>query len=1356
MSHRAPKLVLILALALVFPATAAAQQVGESINVLPVYRSTPPGTPPGPTDYLRGDLYGQRQDEPSIAVSTLNKDHIIAVYNDFRAVDVPTDPALGTTASALARLWTGVRGWLAKLGSGSRSDRDRGAMGDPDLAANQEAGIGMSVSYDGGLTWIGGFVPGLPFDTTPASLASPAYLAGMQGMSDPVLVAAPCGRFYLAYLAFIRGQTSQLLVSTLQDQNNDDLRHTIRWVRTVLVEQGNNGTYGHFLDKPHIEVGSTGATSCSAVTETVYVSYTTFTGNSTGTKFQSKINMATSTDGGNSFTVAKVDDSYLQNQGTAIVVNPVTNAPYVFWRTFNTPNSIIMSKLTSKGWSKPMDLLANDPLKTIATFDQPTVSTANTSDPTQLAFRSNGFPTAAITPDGSTLLVAWQERVNSSGLPDPSGAPRIVLKYSKDGGSTWSQRSAIATDHVASPPGLGFFNPGFPVGPQVMPSLICGPGSPNRCLLTYYESRPYGASLFLSGGSPIWASRPYGTSPFLSANGWIGGYDRVLDLRALLIDAPASGSPIPDYPSFQVSRYSYRPPLFPGETLGEDYTYVSQICPPGSSFCYPSLNYSGIPHTGGGTMPFMGDYNDAELMVPFIKDATTGVWRAATTAADAPYGAAFIAAWADNRNVIRPLPADPTLDEWAAYGNYSPPGTGGSCINPGSKDQSVMTAQVSLGLLVTAPTNYKPFPSPAPPGTEIEFPMTVWNNTAVDKRFELDIVAGNGSFKKTDPSIKQGFVTIYANSSSAVNVYAFDGLPVTVKVTEVLDDPFGTPAPPASPLTGSITFNSAQAVPPAGTPAPTYAPPSITVTNLITKNLITKNPAPSALITKNPVPSDATVYNITDYSWTVTPSTLGDAATFLSLPNIDAAYQNDYVFQVFVTKPATSFAVNGCDPTNLTHGTLVANVTDPSNLITKNLITKNPVPSDSVTLPQNPSPSDVIAQNASFTLGSSTTVTSGGPLTTTSCDPTTGGGLIGDCTLAAPRSPNQVTITLRAYQITQNPSVIYDPYGVGNGGTLPAANPPSIAVADYWCSGPNQGCNYVQNGPDLVAPASAGVAPATVTAGNTVTFATTAQTVPNAGNQPAGAHQVGFYISAASTVAGLPRAANGTIDTTSTTVYTRLLQTVSMPSLAAGSSETLGPQTLTIPSDIPRPNPDGTGTYYLYAYVDSTRVVSEFNENNNIMQGGPITVLPPAYGFIGLQSPCNVGQLSCNKSGSGAVPIAWQFSLGGLAVDSSANPPRLKFYTGCTTQVTASTPALAVASPDNVSTGNSGFQYFATSGLTRPQWTWQYNWNRTDPVTGANLLGCYQLYIEVPSLGQVIGSTVPGVQPIGPIFITLQ
>ena len=670
---------------------------------------------------------------------------------------------------------------------------------------------------------------------------------------------------------------------------------------------------------------------------------------------------------------------------------------------------------------------------------------------------------------------------------------------------------------------------------------------------------------------------------------------------------------------------------------------------------------------------------------------------------------------------------------------------GGSCANPGSRDQSVMAAQVSLGLLVTAPTNYKPFVAP-----RIEFPMTVWNNTSADRQFQLD-VTGSASLSKDDSTLRQGFLTIFAYSSSSVNVYALDGARVGVRVTEctlAACDPI-----PAGALTGSIAFNAPASAPPAGAPAPAYAPSAIVV-NPVPKNPVPKNPVPKNPVPKNPVPADATVYDVVDYSWTVDPSSLGDPATYLALANVDSAYQNDYIFQVFVTKPATAFAADGCDPANVALGTLIANISDPSNPVPKNPVPKNPVPKNPV--PKNALPSDVLVQNTTFTLGSSTTpVTSGGTggllAAPTPCNATTGAGLIGDCTMAAPRPPNEVTVTVRAYQVTPNPSVVYDPYGERG-----APNPPSVAVADYWCDGPNQGCTFVQDGPDLAAPSSAGVTPTTVPAGGAVTFPDAAQVVQNAGNRPALAHQVGFYISSAATASGLPRLANGTIDTTTGAVYTRLLKSVPLAALDPGLSESIDPQALTIPGNIPLPGAGQTGTYYLYAYVDSTRVVSELDEDNNIIQGGPITVVAAGYGFIGLQTPCDPGQLSCTKSGAGAVPLAWQFSRGGVAVDSFANAPRLKFYQGCSTVVTANTPTLLVANPGDLSTGSSGFQYFPAAGTTRPQFTWQYNWERSDPASGATLIGCYQLYIEVPSTGQVLGSSDPGLQPVGPITITLR
>ena len=201
---------LMLLVVLAFGRLGYAQQVGDNINVLPVYKSNADYI--DELDYVRGDLYGNRQGEPDIGVSTLNRDHLLAVYNDFRLVDVPDDPPIPGQLASLPeeKQWTLTRYFGVPAS----------AFEQPAQLAGVEAGIGMSVSYDGGLTWVGGFVPGqFPGDTTPASLASPGY--GLEGGSDPVLLAAPCGRFYLVWLQFIRNDVSRLLAALIQERSSD-------------------------------------------------------------------------------------------------------------------------------------------------------------------------------------------------------------------------------------------------------------------------------------------------------------------------------------------------------------------------------------------------------------------------------------------------------------------------------------------------------------------------------------------------------------------------------------------------------------------------------------------------------------------------------------------------------------------------------------------------------------------------------------------------------------------------------------------------------------------------------------------------------------------------------------------------------------------------------------------------------------------------------------------------------------------------------------------------------------------------------------------------------------------------------
>jgi hypothetical protein len=52
--------------------------------------------------------------------------------------------------------------------------------------------------------------------------------------------------------------------------------------------------------------------------------------------------------------------------------------------------------------------------------------------------------------------------------------------------------------------------------------------------------------------------------------------------------------------------------------------------------------------------------------------------------------------------------------------------------------------------------------------------------------------------------------------------------------------------------------------------------------------------------------------------------------------------------------------------------------------------------------------------------------------------------------------------------------------------------------------------------------------------------------------------------------------------------------------------------------------------------------------------------------------------------------------------------------------------------------------------MSRPQYTWQFNFDATGLVRGT----CYSMYVEVPDTGQVIGSTEEGLEPFGPFFVT--
>jgi len=123
-----------------------------------------------------GDPWLQRQNEPSIAVSTRNPLHILAGANDYRTVDMPIEgeELPGQTAAA------------------------------PD------AWLGIFKSYDGGQSWTSTLLPGFPQDTSAEGMVSPLKYredlgTGFRAAADPVVRAGTNGLFYYCGIAFNRG-----------------------------------------------------------------------------------------------------------------------------------------------------------------------------------------------------------------------------------------------------------------------------------------------------------------------------------------------------------------------------------------------------------------------------------------------------------------------------------------------------------------------------------------------------------------------------------------------------------------------------------------------------------------------------------------------------------------------------------------------------------------------------------------------------------------------------------------------------------------------------------------------------------------------------------------------------------------------------------------------------------------------------------------------------------------------------------------------------------------------------------------------------------------------------------------------
>jgi hypothetical protein len=111
-------------------ATTGAQVPGQNVNMV------------SGTQWPFGDPFLERQNEPSIAVSTRNPQHLLAAANDYRTVDLNLQEA--------------------EPGEITGSN-----------AATGEPWLGTYISTDGGARWQSTLLAGYPQDSSPQGLASP-------------------------------------------------------------------------------------------------------------------------------------------------------------------------------------------------------------------------------------------------------------------------------------------------------------------------------------------------------------------------------------------------------------------------------------------------------------------------------------------------------------------------------------------------------------------------------------------------------------------------------------------------------------------------------------------------------------------------------------------------------------------------------------------------------------------------------------------------------------------------------------------------------------------------------------------------------------------------------------------------------------------------------------------------------------------------------------------------------------------------------------------------------------------------------------------------------------------------------
>ncbi|HUC30347.1 MAG TPA: LamG-like jellyroll fold domain-containing protein [Candidatus Acidoferrum sp.] len=693
---------------------AVSQVAGENVNMV------------SGLTWPYGDPFLERQDEPSIAVSTRNPLHLLAGANDYRSVDLNL-PEVQPGDTSLTNTPTG------------------------------EPWVGQYVSTDGGARWQSTLLPGYPQDTSARGMASPLH--GFTTAADPVLASGTNGMFYYGGIAFNRGSSLGLVfVARLMDLNNKENgdisqdSFPIRYINTVPVAYGTI-TPSQFLDKPAIaaDIPRNSNTCSFSVTQSdgtavrqkipagnVYVAYSNVVTAANGAQ-TSTIYFSRSTNCGVSWSSPIAISSGIPvSQGATIQIDPETGIVYVAWRVIHStthPNdgiAITASLNGGQSFFPPLTVASLPPFN----FNNPLAPSFFDQGTTYSSFRTTAYPALAVADSGipfipGPIYLAWSQR----GV-GPNGEARIMMLAVPGNASISSNGfkppAPFPVDNGAVTNDLGGTFPGLTSGHQVMPAMTFNQG---KLMVLYYDLRQdHTEGEFTPSVSPLTDD----FTPDAEGNFFEEGRNQVaenptpaylpyfisdagLTVRRHTLDvvlAQSNFGIIPQFTYTRVSHYDFG--LFEGEMGGET-----------APFHQLKYDPPNLPMFMKGQASFMGDY----IVItgqPFVlvKCGSSQCWTynnplppgvaGSPFAAPkpAPSSAVHYAGFTTNQDVLPPFD-----NNWA---DYTPIATGQSIYDPtqqvtgctpgqsgneGDRNQNVYASRINQGLVVSSPQVSKPLSS---------------------------------------------------------------------------------------------------------------------------------------------------------------------------------------------------------------------------------------------------------------------------------------------------------------------------------------------------------------------------------------------------------------------------------------------------------------------------------------------------------------------------------------------------------------------------------------------------------------------------------------------------------------------